>query len=151
MAAQLYAMTGDLAEAEDAVAEAYARAWQRWSQVGRYGDPAVWVRTVAYRIAVSSWRRGRNRRAAHERYHSGADPAPLDPDAVALVELLRRVGLDQRRALVLFYLAGLTVREIADEVGAAPGTVKTRLSRGRQALAAALATDQAREVRHSGQ
>jgi RNA polymerase sigma-70 factor (ECF subfamily) len=46
-------MTGDRAEAEDAVQEAYARAWQRWEKLSGYGDPEAWVRTVAYRITVS--------------------------------------------------------------------------------------------------
>src|ERR1700690_2501328 len=36
---QLYALTGDRAEAEDVVQEAYARAWQRWEKVAGYGDP----------------------------------------------------------------------------------------------------------------
>ncbi|WP_084220003.1 sigma factor [Spirillospora albida] len=60
-----YAMAGDLAEAEDAVQEAYALAWQRWHRLGRYADPEGWVRTVAYRIEVSSRRKARNRLRAH--------------------------------------------------------------------------------------
>jgi RNA polymerase sigma-70 factor, ECF subfamily len=149
--AQLYAMLGDLAEAEDAVSEAYVRAWQRWRRVGEYADPTAWVRGVAYRIAVSSWRRGRNRRIAHERWGAGSDPTHLDPDTLALVEILRRIPPDQRRVLVLHHLAGLPVKEIADEVGATPGAVKTRLSRARQALAAQLNADEAREVEHHEQ
>ncbi|MEU9965255.1 sigma factor [Streptomyces malaysiensis] len=45
--AAVYAATGDLAEAEDAVQEAYARAWQRWDRLTAEGDPTPWVRTVA--------------------------------------------------------------------------------------------------------
>ena len=56
----VYTLTGDLAEAEDTVQEAYARAWQHGSKVRRYENPEAWVRTVAYRIAVSSWRRFRS-------------------------------------------------------------------------------------------
>jgi RNA polymerase sigma-70 factor (ECF subfamily) len=44
--AQVYVMVGDFAEAEDAVQEAYARAWQRWGRVGSYADPTGWVRTA---------------------------------------------------------------------------------------------------------
>jgi RNA polymerase sigma-70 factor, ECF subfamily len=51
---QLYAMTGDRAEAEDVVQEAYTRAWERWAKIARYADPESWVRTVAWRISVSS-------------------------------------------------------------------------------------------------
>ena len=56
----VYAMTGDRAEAQDCVQEAYARAWQRWGTVRGYGDPEAWVRTVARRVAVSRWRKARN-------------------------------------------------------------------------------------------
>jgi RNA polymerase sigma-70 factor, ECF subfamily len=47
--AQVYAMVGDLGEAEDAVQEAYARAWQRWRDVGTYRDPTAWVPLCPFR------------------------------------------------------------------------------------------------------
>jgi RNA polymerase sigma-70 factor (ECF subfamily) len=54
---QMYAMTGNLADAQELVQEAYARAWQRWSTVSTYDDPEAWVRTVAWRLAQTSERR----------------------------------------------------------------------------------------------
>jgi RNA polymerase sigma-70 factor (ECF subfamily) len=143
--AQVYAMVGDLGEAEDAVAEAYSRAWQRWSRIQQYADPSAWVRTVAYRIAVSSWRRARNRAAAHQR--SGpAGPVALDPQTVALVDALRRIPPAHRRAIVLHHLVGLSVNEIAAETGGSVSAVKQWLSRGRRALATALGDDDMEEV-----
>jgi RNA polymerase sigma-70 factor (ECF subfamily) len=132
--AQVCAMVGDLGEAEDAVAEAYARAWQRWHHVAGYADPVAWVRTVAYRIAVSSWRRTRNRLVAQERWGRSTPAAQVDPDTVALVAALRQIPAAQRRAIVLHHLVGLTVREIALETGVSVSAVKLRLSRGRRAL-----------------
>jgi len=130
----LYALTGNPAEAQDAVHEAYARAWQRWSTVGGYGDPAAWVRTVARRIAVSRWRRTRNRLVAHRRVgEPPALPGP-GPDSVALVSALRQLPVPQRTAIVLHHLVGLPVAEVAAETGVPVGTVKARLSRGRKAL-----------------
>lgn len=129
------ALTGNPAEAQDAVHEAYARAWQRWSKVGEYGDPEAWVRTVARRIAVSRWRKGRNRVTAHRRV---GEPPPLPgpgPDSVVLTHALQELPAAQRTAIVLHHLAGLSVAEVATETGAAEGTVKARLSRGRRALA----------------
>jgi RNA polymerase sigma-70 factor, ECF subfamily len=57
------------------------------------------------------------------------------PDRVAFVQALRKVPAEQRRALVLYHLADLTVEQIAAEAGVRPGTVKARLARGRAALA----------------
>jgi RNA polymerase sigma-70 factor (ECF subfamily) len=139
LVAQVYAMIGDLGEAEDAVAEAYARAWQRWRKVHSYADPKAWVRTVAYRVAVSSWRRARNRADAHRR--SGEPEPAFDPQTVILVEALRQITPDQRRAIVLHHLVGLSVAEIAAETGSSASAVKQWLSRGRRSLANALGDD----------
>lgn len=135
----LVALTGNRAEAQDVVHEAYARAWQRWSTVGDYADPESWVRTVARRIAVSRWRRARNRLVAHRRV---GEPVPLPgpgPDSVAVVTALGKLPLAQRTAIVLHHLVGLPVAEVAAETGAPEGTVKARLARGRRALADLLA------------
>ncbi|NUR30257.1 MAG: SigE family RNA polymerase sigma factor [Catenulispora sp.] len=136
--AQLVALLGDAGEADDAVQEAYARAWQRWDSVSRMDDPVAWVRVVAYRIKVSSWRSTMRRAVAYRRHGPPADVPDMSPDSVALVAALRQIPEAQRRAIVLFHLAGLTVEQVAAEVGAPVGTVKARLSRGRAALAQVL-------------
>jgi RNA polymerase sigma-70 factor (sigma-E family) len=131
----LYALTGNAAEAQDVVHEAYARAWQRWNTVGGYADPEAWVRTVARRIAVSRWRRTRNALMAHRRAGPPPNVPGPDADAVALVAALARLPLPQRTAIVLHHVVGLPVREVARETGTPEGTVKARLARGRRALA----------------
>ena len=40
---QVYAMVRSLSEAEDAVQEAYARAWQNWQKISTYGDAEACV------------------------------------------------------------------------------------------------------------
>lgn len=134
----VYAVTGDLGAAEDAVAEAYLKAWSRWSSVRDTRSPEAWVRCVATREAVSRWRAWRNRLRAHDRAASDAGRVVIEsvgPDHVALVAALQRIPVAQRQAIVLHHVAGLSVAEVADEVGAPTGTVKARLSRGRAALA----------------
>ncbi|GIL30648.1 RNA polymerase sigma factor [Actinocatenispora comari] len=131
----VHAMVGNRADAEDVTQEAYARAWQHWDKVARYDSPEAWVRTIAFRIAVSTWRKARNRLTAHRRHGVPEDLPGADPDYVAIVAALRRIAPDQRRAVVLYHLVGLSVPEIAAETGVAVGTVRARLTRGRQALA----------------
>jgi RNA polymerase sigma-70 factor (ECF subfamily) len=136
----LYAMTGDLSEAQDVVQEAYARAWQRWQTVAAYDDPVAWVRTVAWRLAVSRRRKARNRVGAALRLHAITAPVPEpSADTAAIVAALRQLPDAQRRALALHYLCDLSVEAVAAETGVSTGTVKSRLSRGRTALAAVLA------------
>lgn len=135
----VYVLTGDLAEAQDAVQEAYIRAWQRWSTVGGYDDPEAWVRVVAGRIAVSRWRSLRSRARAYLRHGvEEFSPAP-STETVEVVAALRRLPEEQRVAIALYYLLGMPVAEVARETSAPVGTVKARLSRGRTALAGLLA------------
>ncbi|SDZ17584.1 RNA polymerase sigma-70 factor, ECF subfamily [Micromonospora pattaloongensis] len=145
----LYALGGDLTEAQDAAQEAYVRAWQRWSQVSEYGDPEAWVRTVGYRLLVDRWRKIRNGIAAYRRH--GPDPAagPPSENTVALVAALRRLPAEQRQAIVLHHLADLSVAEIAAQTDTPTGTVKARLARGRKALATLLDTTLPEEVSHA--
>lgn len=93
----------------------------------------VWVRTVAYRLSVSRWRRHR-RHVALDTEPAHADPADGQLTKVALQQALAELPDNQRRAVVLHYLAGLSVAEIADEMDAAPGSVKSWLFRGRERL-----------------
>ncbi|GHG02082.1 SigE family RNA polymerase sigma factor [Streptomyces sp. ME08-AFT2] len=134
----VYAVTGDLGEAEDAVQEAYARAWPRWEQLVAEGDPTPWVRTVALRLAVSSWRRTRNRILAHFRHGPPPDLPGLAPDHVALVAALRRLNPEQRRAVVLHHLLDLPVEEVARQTGSTSTAVRSRLMRARRVLSAHL-------------
>ena len=138
----LHAMTGDLAEAQDVVQEAYARAWQRWSALARYDAPEAWVRTVAWRLAVSRARRARVGLGKLRRLGPPPDLPAVDADRVALVRALGAVPEAQRRAVVLHHVLGLSVAEVAAETGAPEGTVKARLSRGRTALAALLSDEE---------
>ena len=133
---QVFAMTGVLGEAEDAVQEAYIRAWQHWPKIENYGDPEAWVRSVAFKLCVNAWWKAKNRLTAQRRAVARHEHTPeLGPDLLVLVRALRKLPEKQREALVLHYFADLTVEQIAAETGVSPGTVKSRLSRGRTAMA----------------
>ena len=148
---QVFAMTGDLPEAQDVVQEAFVRAWQRWRTVREYDVPEAWVRRVAMRLAVSRWRKARNALVAGRRAHGDEATPELSPDYVATVAALRRLPEAQRTAIVLHHIADLSVEEVAEQTGAPVGTVKARLSRGRAALAALLDPDDPRtEVTRGG-
>jgi RNA polymerase sigma-70 factor, ECF subfamily len=132
---QLYAMTGDQSEAQDAVQEAFVRAWARRGKIDRNASPEAWVRVTAWRIAASRWRRARNgTRLGWLAARPESTPGPT-PDRVAFSDALRKVPAEQRRALVLYHLCDMTVDQVAAETGVRAGTVKARLARGRAALA----------------
>jgi RNA polymerase sigma-70 factor (ECF subfamily) len=102
---QLYAVTGDLAEAEDAVQEAFARAVVRWSRIRGYDLPEAWVRRVAVNLARQGFRRTRRRLRLLVRLA----PPPADPgpsvDGLALAQALRSLPPAQRQVLALHHAA----------------------------------------------
>jgi RNA polymerase sigma-70 factor (ECF subfamily) len=77
------------------------------------------------------------------------DPPPWVPavseDAVAVAQALRTLSVGQRQVVVLHYLVGLRVEEVARELAVPVGTVKSRLTRARRMLAHRLG-EQAQEV-----
>ena len=137
---QLYLVIGDLPEAQDCVQEAYARAWTRWDRLTRDGgDPVGWVKTTAYRLAISRWRHYTAGLRALARHGAPDDQPPPSADAIAVRDALAVLPKGMRAALVLYYLGGLRVAEVAEALEIPQGTVKARLSRGRTALAGLLA------------
>jgi RNA polymerase sigma-70 factor (ECF subfamily) len=135
---QVYAVTGDMGEAQEAVQEAFLRALAAPRRIAGLANPEAWLRRVAVNTARS---RHRRRRILARLLHR-VPPAPVvadpSPDHVVLMAALRRLPTGQRDALALHYLADLPVDEVAETLGVSPGTVKSRLSRGRVALAALL-------------
>ncbi len=139
---QLYAVTGNLADAEDVVQEAFARASVRWRRVRALDRPEAWVRRVALNLAIDQARRLRGRL----RFWGGPareEPA-WEPEEPELLDALRGLPIRYRQVLVLHYVVGLSAQETAAELRIAVGTVHAYLSRGRQALADRLTQDAGR-------
>lgn len=138
---QVYAMCGSFVEAQDCVQEAFVRAWDRRRSIDLEQAPEAWIRTVAWRLAVSRWRKARRAFLPPDRAHAPAPPREPDVTNVALTRALAMLSAEQRRAIVLHHLCDLSVADVALETGVPVGTVKARLSRGRAALAALLAEE----------
>jgi RNA polymerase sigma-70 factor (ECF subfamily) len=136
---QVYAMIGNLDEATECVQEAFVRAWAHRRKLDKAEYPEAWIRTTAYRLAVSRWRRTKLSKRPVDRAVGAATETPgVDESHVALVAALRQLPEAQRQALVLHHIADLPIHQIAAEIGVPEGTIKARLSRGRTALAVLL-------------
>jgi RNA polymerase sigma-70 factor, ECF subfamily len=131
---QLFAVTGDLQDAEDVVQEAFARAYLRWGRLAAYDQPAAWVRRVAFNLALQGLRRARQALRLHDRLRP-VRQATLAAEQLELADALRRLSPRHRQVLALRYLADLPVEEIARELRVPVGTVKSRLARARKGLA----------------
>lgn len=147
---QIFAICGDLAEAEDAVQEAFVTALRKQSQLARVNNPEAWVRAVALNSVRHGWRHASVVRRYQAKVPGPQGPVEVGPEHVAIVNALEEVDADQREAVVLHYLADLPVADVAAQLGVPEGTVKSRLSRARERLARLLddTEDQREEVRH---
>ena len=131
----LYAFLHDRAQAEDAVQDAFASALLRWPVVRGYHDPEAWVRKVAFRRAIDHHRRTARQLRALLRLGPPPSLPPVGAEHVDLVRALRKLPVAQREVLVLHHVAELAVERVAAELRLPVGTVKSRLARGRAALA----------------
>jgi RNA polymerase sigma-70 factor (sigma-E family) len=142
-----YAMTGDAGLAEDVVAEAFARTYERWSK-GGIENPAAYVRRAVVNEVRSTFRRLAVRRRYAARQRSAEPSATFPGDRLADADVLGRALMTlterQRAVVVLRVVDDLSEREVATVLRCSEGTVKSHLSRGLAQLRAAL------EVSHGG-
>lgn len=132
--AVLAVAAGDRREAEEVVQEAFIRLVPRWGTVSRYDDPEAWVRKVAFRLLSNRFRQlRRSMRAVARMDVTGVSAGPSSL-AVDVARALASLPLAQRQVVVLHHLAGLPLEQVARELRIPVGTVKSRLSRAREAL-----------------
>ncbi|MEU9830536.1 sigma-70 family RNA polymerase sigma factor [Streptosporangium sp. NPDC048047] len=134
---------GDADLGEEATAEAFAKALVHWPKVRRADSRRAWVYRVALNEARSRFRRLRlerrylqRRRAEGELHH----PPPEEPDT-ALWRAVSGLPPRTRTAVVLRYVADLSVAEVAEAMGVATGSVSATLHHARKRLAQVLSEE----------
>ena len=135
---QVFALTGDLADAEDSVQEAFVKALGQGRSFAKLDNPEAWLRTVALNHVRNRWRHLDVVRRMRAKVPGPTPPGLVGPDHVAVVDALAKLDVNHRTVAVLHYLADRSVADIARELGVPEGTVKTRLARSRELLATLL-------------
>lgn len=124
-------------DAEDLAAEALARAYASWGRVRSLPFRDGWVLRTAANLACDQ---ARQRARRHGKEGGAGTPGVTDPAAIAgfeqasaeridLSRALCRLSRRQRQAVVLHYLAGLTIDETAVSMRASADTVKKHMAR----------------------
>jgi RNA polymerase sigma-70 factor, ECF subfamily len=134
----LTVVAGDREQAADAVQEAFVKAHLRWRRISTYDDPIGWVRRVAINELRDEHRRTARKRRAVGRLATTTRTVVEPPEVDEIGRLLATLPRQQRAAIALFYVDGLSVAEIATALGVAEGSVKSNLHDGRRRLRAVI-------------
>jgi RNA polymerase sigma-70 factor (ECF subfamily) len=133
-------MLGNAIDAEDALQDAYVKGYRSIAD-GRFsGESRVdtWLYRIAANTCLDALRRRKVRRVAAESEPAEEIMAPLSPEAsLALSEIEEWLGElppDQRAAVVLRCVEGLTSAEAAKVLGCSAGAIEQRLVRARATL-----------------
>lgn len=114
----------------EATDEAFARALERWDDVGAYDNPQGWV----YRVGVN-WARSKLRRRSFTIAGMFAESAHIDdlpePELLTAVELL---PIEYRSVVVARFFLDWSIEQTAEALSIPEGTVKTRQARALKRL-----------------
>lgn len=148
----LAARTRDIARAEDALAEAFARALDKWPHTGAPDAPEAWLLTTARRILIDEGRKTAVRTAAapditatlkmmeeesQETIMRSTDNAAHPDKRLELMFVCAHPAIDEviRTPLMLQTVLGLNAQDIADAFLVPPATMGQRLVRAKRKIA----------------
>ena len=130
----------DRQSADDLTQDVYSRAITALPRFRGDSPVRLWLLGITRHVCVDEVRRRTRRRRILARNEPGDVEVVLDPTGwVDLDDLLQGLEPDQRAAFVLTQVLGLRYSEAAEAVGCPVGTIRSRVSRAREALVSALA------------
>jgi RNA polymerase sigma-70 factor, ECF subfamily len=160
---QALALTRNRAAAEDLVQDAVANALAAQDSFTPGTNFAAWMHRILRNRFISTLRKQRETTDIEDLPSSAFAVGAAHEDRMVLKELSRALGrlpADQREALFMVVLQGMSYEEVADATGCAVGTAKSRVFRARRQLQAwlageersapALAKSDALALRHTG-
>jgi len=132
------AMLRDAGRAEEVTQDIFLKVWRALPSYDGRALVSTWLYTIARNACLSAIRAESYRRTVPlENVTEPVSPARADGD-VDWSRLLARLPDMQRQVITLYYFEERDVKEVADRLGLAVGTVKSHLHRARQALAGLL-------------
>jgi RNA polymerase sigma-70 factor (ECF subfamily) len=146
LVAILAARTRDIAQAEDALAEAFASALVAWPRDGVPDNPPAWLLTVARRKTLDAWRHSQVEQdaaqallAVADECGTGAEPGAVPDERLRLLFVCAHPAIDAaaRAPLMLQTVLGLDVARMSGAFLTAPATLGQRLVRAKARIRAA--------------
>ncbi len=127
--------------AEDLWQDVLWSAWRSFSMLDPDRDPLPWMRTLVINRVIDHVRQQGVRATLRSADEPPDTAAAQPPDGLELADDLAALPIHERAALLLHYLEGRSVAEIAVQLAVPEGTIKTWLFRGRARLRSRVAKE----------
>ncbi len=125
-----WSMLSNQEDCADAVQEALTRAWQKRDTLRNQKAFRGWLVQILHNVCNDMLRKRQKQRSVPMDENALADLAD-ENNAFTMLELLECLSPDYRTTVVLHYLEGYRVRDIAQMLDTPAGTIKTRLLKAR--------------------
>ena len=128
---------GNGAEADDIAQEALIKAYLRSSQYDERGQFSAWLMKIAYRVFIDSRRKQKHQQELPLEKAIMLQGNSKSDDAFRYQELhtaLATLSETMRTSILLYYMQGYQIKEIAEITENSEDAIKKQLSRGRQEL-----------------
>jgi len=139
-------LTHNAAQADDLVQDTMVKGWQHRARFEPGTNLNAWLFTILRNVFYSNYRKKNREVEDSDGVHAAKLSAyPNQGQALDVEDMraaLRRLPPEQSSALVQVAVEGLTYEEVAGRAGVAVGTIKSRVSRAREKLAALLGYDE---------
>jgi RNA polymerase sigma factor (sigma-70 family) len=140
---RLWLVTGNRAEAEEIMQDAFLKVWERWDRVGAMDDPIGYL----YRTAMNLFRKRYRRTMLAVRRTVGLTPSTDDftdaDDRHVVRHVLATLPPRQRAALVMTEMLGFSSKEAGDALGVTDATIRSLTRHGRDAFRSVMEVDDA--------
>lgn len=141
-----YSLVHDMDRADDLVQETLVKAWKNWNLFEAGTNVNAWLFTILRNQFYSDLRKTKREVSDDDGKYAGSLASM--PSQEATVDLKRldialgKLPPDQREALTLVIVQGMTYDEAGEVTGSPSGTMKSRVSRARDRLAKLLGTEE---------
>lgn len=133
---------GDTTLADDVAQESYIKAYLSCDEFSNPDKFGAWIHRIGYNTFLNH---KRGERLTSPYTEAASIPSESESDSAfryqALYEALDRLNLKERTSVLLYYMEGYSIKEIADIQETSQDAVKQHLSRGRTHLRGLLSTE----------
>ncbi len=137
-------------DVQDLVQDVLVTAYHKFEKIENKDQLLHYLIRAARNRSISIWRKHKKQSELTEQHAERLSDQGVSPEIILdiqlLYQMLNKLPLKQKEALILFEVNGFSMKEIAEIQGSNEGAIKTKISRGRKKLAQLMSDNTYRSV-----